>query len=45
MSSQLPTEDKPQEFWDIKLEIDGDICQKRKLVLAFNKALIKQCYI
>ena len=24
MSSQLPTEHKPQEFWEIKPEIDGD---------------------
>lgn len=35
MSSQLPTEDNPQEFWDIKLEIDGDICQE--IGTDFNK--------
>lgn len=31
MPSQLPTEDKPHEFWDIELQIDVDISKKTKL--------------
>lgn len=38
MSSQLPTEHKPQEFWDLKLEIDGHICQEKKIGTGFDKA-------
>lgn len=43
MSSQLPREDKSQEIWDIKLGINGDICQEKQIgtgLARFNNAML-----